>query len=99
MSILWSCLRLLWWLGAALLPLLLNSYYHSYRRDIGCPTSGDCYTPGWEHLLGIELLIAYAAIVIWPLFAWYVVIQPWRAFAARRRARTTARQSTGARNA
>ena len=85
MRIVAHCVRLLCWLGAVAVPLLVNRYYHSYRQAIQCPVYGDCYTPGSEHLLGIELLMAFSALTIWPLFLWYVVIQPWRSYFARRR--------------
>ena len=79
------CLRLLWWLGAASVPLFVHRCYDSYRIAIQCPASGDCYTPGSEHLLGIELLFGFSAVAIWPLFAWYVVVKPWRLRSARLR--------------
>ncbi|HEY6973766.1 MAG TPA: hypothetical protein VI359_05630, partial [Nitrospiraceae bacterium] len=41
-----------------------------YEEAIGCPTSGDCYVPGSEHLLSIELLFFYAALIIWPVAAY-----------------------------
>ena len=85
MKIVVYLVRLFWWLGAAAVPFVVNGYYHSYRQAIQCPVSGDCYTPGSEHLLGIELLMAFSAFTIWPLFAWYVVIQPWRSHVERRR--------------
>ena len=69
------------------MPLLINRYYHSFRQAIQCPGSGDCYTPGSEHLLGIELLIAFSAFTVWPLFIWYVVVQPWRARVVARRSK------------
>ena len=90
------CLRLLWWLGAASLPVLFGRYYESYRYGIQCPASGDCYTPGSEYLLGIELLIAFAAITIWPLFIWHVLVQPWRERVTRRVAALNSEDNLGA---
>jgi hypothetical protein len=78
MKIIANLLRLLWWFGAASLPVFISRYYQSYRQAIQCPASGDCYTPGAEHLLGLELLVVFSALTIWPLFAWYVVVQPLR---------------------
>ena len=92
MNIFAYSLRLLWWFGAASLPVLINRYYHSYRHAIQCPGSGDCYTPGSEHLLGLELLMAFAAIAIWPLFVWYVIVQPWRTHITRRRSHAAMRE-------
>lgn len=94
MKILGHCLRLLWWFGAASLPLFISRYYQSYRQAIQCPASGDCYTPGSEHLLGIELLIAFSALTIWPLFVWYIVVQPWRTRIARRSGKAAAHAAT-----
>ena len=90
MKVLAYFLRLLWWLGAASLPLLINRYYHSFRQAIQCPASGDCYTPGSEHLLAIELLIAFSAFTVWPLFIWHVLVQPWRARVVARRSKAAA---------
>ena len=87
MKIIAHFLRLLWWFGAASLPVLISRYYQSYRQAIQCPTSGDCYTPGAEHLLGLELLVAFSALTIWPLFVWHVVVQPWRTRVAQRRSK------------
>ncbi|MGV8823775.1 hypothetical protein [Methylibium petroleiphilum] len=85
MKILAHLLRLLWWFGAASVPVLISRYYQSYRQAIQCPKSGDCYTPGAEHLFGLELLVAFSALTIWPLFVWYVLVQPWRMRIAKRR--------------
>ena len=71
-------LRLFWWLCAAYVPIKVSNFYQSYRAAIKCPLSGDCYNPGWELFLSFELLIVFAAIAIWPLFAWYVIVKPWR---------------------
>lgn len=81
------CLRLLWWFGAASLPLLINEFYHAYSLAIQCPPYEECYTPGWEHLLLIRGLTAFSALTVWPLFTWYVVVQPWQARAAARRSK------------
>lgn len=85
MKVVVHALRLLWWFGAGSLPFLISRYYQSYRQAIQCPTSGDCYTPGSEHLLGLELLAAFSALTIWPLLVWYAVVQPWRTCIAQRR--------------
>ena len=78
MKIAMFCLRLFWWLSAAYVPFKVSDFYERYRAAIKCPLSGDCYNPGWELFLSFELLIVFAAVAIWPLFAWYVVVKPWR---------------------
>ena len=71
-----DCVRLFWWLGAAAIPVAQYRFYEYYRRAIECPVYGDCYTTGWEHLLGMELLIAFSAITVGPLFVCYFAIKP-----------------------
>jgi hypothetical protein len=73
-------LRLIWWLAAAYIPVAQYQFYEGYRRAIACPASGDCYTPGSEHLLGMELLFFGSAVVLWPLCAWHLLVGPWRAY-------------------
>jgi hypothetical protein len=85
MKIAMFCMRLLWWLAAASIPLLNHRFYETYRNTIQCPAYGDCYTPGSEHLLGIEMLVAFSGVAIWPLFVWYVFVKPWRSRTPQRR--------------
>jgi hypothetical protein len=85
MKIIAHFLHLLWWFGAASLPVLISRYYQSYRQAIQCPTSSDCCTPGAEHLLNLELLVAFSPLTIWPLFLWHVVVQSWRMRVTQRR--------------
>lgn len=77
MKFLRHALRLLWWLSAVCIPVAQFRFYESYRRAIACPASGDCYTPGSEHLLGMELLFFGSAVILWPLCAWYLLVRPW----------------------
>jgi hypothetical protein len=83
------CVRLLWWLGAAAIPVAQYRFYEYYRRAIECPAYGDCYTTGSEHLDGMELLIAFSAVTVWPLFIYYVIVKPWRSRFVRRHAGET----------
>lgn len=85
-----TLIGLMFWVGAAIQPFLIHRFIGSYRRAIGCGQPGDCYMPGAEHLLGLQLLLVFSAITIWPLFTWYVIIKPWRAYRAERGSRTAA---------
>ena len=89
MKLVLYCVRLLWWLGAAAIPVAQYRFYEHYRRAIECSAYGDCYTTGWEHLLGMELLIAFSVVTVWPLFVHYVVVKPWRSRLVPRRAGAT----------
>jgi len=62
--------KLVYWLLVALVPALLFRFYRIYWFSIGCPRSGDCYEPGSEHLLSLELLILYSTVLLWPLVGW-----------------------------
>jgi hypothetical protein len=57
---------------------VVHRFHYSYRGAIGCPASGDCYVPGAELLIDMQLLAAGSAVVLWPLFLWYAVFKPWR---------------------
>lgn len=70
-------LRTLWLLAAAYIPIAQHRFYEGYRRAIACPLNGDCYTPGAEHLLGMELLFIGSAAILWPLCVWYLLLRPW----------------------
>ena len=80
MNFLRHALRTLWWLAAAAIPIAQHQFYESYRRAIACPSYGDCYTPGSEHLLAMELMFFGSAVILWPLCVWYLVLKPWLAY-------------------
>lgn len=56
-----------YWAAVGYFPFTLISYWRQYRAAIGCPQNGDCYVPGSEHLLDLELMIGTSAILLWPL--------------------------------
>jgi hypothetical protein len=60
-------LLVIYWAAVGYFPFVPISYWRGYRAAIGCPQDGDCYVPGSEHLLGLELMITTAAILFWPL--------------------------------
>lgn len=60
-------LLVVYWAAVGYFPFVLISYWRGYHAAIGCPQNGECYVPGSEHLLGLELMIASAAILLWPL--------------------------------
>jgi hypothetical protein len=72
--------RITWWLAAAYIPIAQLRFYQGYRLAIACPSNGDCYTPGSEHLLGMELLFIGSAVILWPLCIWYLMLKHWLAF-------------------
>ncbi|MDR7132837.1 hypothetical protein J2X06_001247 [Lysobacter niastensis] len=80
MKVFLSIVKWIWWLGLAYLPLKLWSLERSYMDRIGCPPRGDCYAPGSEILLDWDLLIMGAALLVWPVCLWFLVVVPLRAF-------------------
>jgi hypothetical protein len=60
-------LLVVYWAAVGYFPFVLISYWRRYHAAIGCPQNSECYVPGSEHLLGLELMIAIAAILFWPL--------------------------------
>ncbi|WP_302176054.1 hypothetical protein [uncultured Hydrogenophaga sp.] len=85
-----ALIGLMFWAAAASQPFLIHRYIGSYRRAIGCEQSGDCYMPGSDHLLDLQALLLFSASTIWPLFTWYMIVKPWRAYSAKRNDRTAA---------
>ena len=68
-----------WWLVVAYIPLAQAKIYWDFATSIGCPPAGDCYVPGSEHLLGMDILNFFTAVVLWPVCLWVLVVQPLRA--------------------
>ena len=81
-------LKTVWWLALAYIPLAQAKIYREFATSIGCPPAGDCYVPGSEHLLGMDILNFFSAVVIWPACLWVLVVHPLLAL-SKRRARAT----------
>jgi hypothetical protein len=69
-------LQFLWAAAAAYIPVALTRFANLLRSDIGCPSAGDCYVPGSEHLLDLDLIILFAAVVLWPVSIWVGLVRP-----------------------
>ena len=57
----------------AYIPVYWWRFERLYSKAIGCPERGDCYVPGSEHLLTIEMGIFLSAAILWPLVFWKVL--------------------------
>lgn len=57
----------------AYIPVYWWRFERVYSEAIGCPKRGDCYVPGSEHLLTIEMGIFMSAAILWPLAFWKVL--------------------------
>jgi hypothetical protein len=90
MQIFISLLKAAWWVAAAYIPFAQIAFYRAYHSAIGCPPVGDCYFPGSEHLLGLEVLIAGCALVLWPACLWALIVKPLLSYATSRRAEVLA---------
>lgn len=66
----------LWWLAVAYVPVAQVQFIRRYSAAIGCPPTSECYVPGSEHLLYLELLAFGSAFLLWPACLWFVVIRP-----------------------
>lgn len=78
-------LKTAWWLAIAYIPFAQARVYRDFATSIGCPPAGDCYVPGSEHLLGMDILIFFSAVVIWPACLWVLVVGPLLTLRKRRR--------------
>lgn len=57
----------------AYIPVYWWRFERVYSEAIGCPKRGDCYVPGSEHLLTIEMGIFMSAAILWPLAFWKIL--------------------------
>jgi hypothetical protein len=78
-----TALAYLWWIAAAWLPFAQFQFNRRYAGAIGCPTSGDCYVEGSEHLLSLDVLLLYSAALLWPACAWMLIVRPLLSLAKR----------------
>ena len=62
----------LWWLGLGYVPFALTKVSKQFANSIGCPPAGDCYVPGSELLVGLDLLILGLYFYLWPVCAWFL---------------------------
>lgn len=76
MKIMWIAIEKLWLLAVAYIPLAQHAFMREFTHDIGCPARGDCYVPGSEHLLDLELLNIGSAVLLWPPCAWFLICKP-----------------------
>jgi len=65
--------KVLFWMVVACIPVYWLHFEKVYSEAIGCPKRGDCYVPGSEHLLTIEMGIFLSAAILWPLAFWKVL--------------------------
>lgn len=80
MALLKTIATILYWAIVGYIPISIFRFGRKYAASIGCPESGDCYAPGSEHILSVDLLVAFSAVVLWPLIAWKVWSLVWDLF-------------------
>ena len=73
MKVFKSIFKVLFWMVVAYIPAYWWRFERMYSEAIGCPQRGDCYVPGSEHLLTIEMGIFLSATILWPLAFWKVL--------------------------
>lgn len=76
MSYFRSSVASIWWLAVAYLPLAIFRFGRRYGESIGCPKAGDCYVPGSEHLLSLDLMFFGSALLLWPACLWFLLVRP-----------------------
>jgi len=69
--------KILYWAVVAYIPISIFRFGRKYAVSIGCPESGDCYVPGSELILSLDLLFLFSVVVLWPLVAWKVWSAVW----------------------
>lgn len=80
MTVLKSIAAIFYWLFVGALPIAIFRFGRKYAESIGCPASGDCYAPGSEHLLSIDILFFYAVLVLWPVAVYKLGWHSWRIY-------------------
>lgn len=71
-----SAVASIWWLAVAYLPVALFQFERRYSEAIGCPQAGDCYVPGSEHLLSLDVMFFGSALLLWPACLWFLIVHP-----------------------
>jgi len=66
----------IWWLAIGYLPITQFRFTRTYSEAIGCPKQGDCYVPGSEHLLSLDIQFLASAFLLWPTCLWFLVVRP-----------------------
>lgn len=66
----------IWWLAIGYIPVAQFRFIRSYSEAIGCPKQGDCYVPGSEHLLALDVQFLGSAFLLWPTCFWFLVVRP-----------------------
>jgi hypothetical protein len=67
-----QCGKSVYWAAVGYIPISIFRFSQKYAASIGCPKAGDCYVPGWEHLLSMDLMFFFSAAVLWPLVVWKI---------------------------
>lgn len=76
MKYLRSLVAAAWWVAVGLLPVAQFRFIQRYSQAIGCPERGDCYVPGSEHLLSLDLIFFSSALLLWPACLWFLLVRP-----------------------
>jgi len=71
-----SAVASVWWLAVAYFPVALFQFERRYSEAIGCPKAGDCYVPGSEHLLSLDVMFFGSALLLWPACLWFLLVRP-----------------------
>jgi hypothetical protein len=73
-----SSLAWLWWLWVATIPLKLHEAAVEVSAALGCQKGRECYPDSpWDSLLSsLEWLEIKAALILWPVCAWFVIFRP-----------------------
>lgn len=71
----------IWWLAIGYIPIAQFRSIRSYSDAIGCPKHGDCYVPGSEHLLALDVQFLASAFLLWPTCFWFLVVRPLMSYA------------------
>lgn len=73
-----TLIKTIWWLLVAVIPLGISRLGNLYASQIGCPSQGDCYHPGAEHLMSFDALLLVTAILLWPICLWHLGRSLWQ---------------------
>lgn len=67
----WHCLKIIWWLFVAIVPVVVNRFAKQTLVEIGC-APGDCYLPGAQAAGNLFVLTYVFYCFMWPVCAWHV---------------------------
>lgn len=73
----WHCLKIIWWILLAMVPLVVGQFTRKILVELGCPP-GDCYLPGAGAASDLATITYVFYLFMWPVCVWHVAGLSWQ---------------------